>query len=178
MVEKFENEFAKYCGCEFTIGCGSGTAALWMTLIGLGVKPGDEIITTPSTFIATAEAISFCGATPVFVDVDDTLILYEGVGIHPWGFIYGEPYNTNKKLINQLKAFKGKIVNWSGGGRGYAEQVAKAILPSDLKYFTMSKFAVPPDINPGDIIVDDQLESFLSMKEYGIKVYGPFDDWK
>jgi dTDP-4-amino-4,6-dideoxygalactose transaminase len=69
MVNAFESQFARYCECEFAIGCGSGTEALWLALLSLGVGPGNEVITTPSTFIATSEAISFCGATPVFVDV-------------------------------------------------------------------------------------------------------------
>ena len=70
-VEKFEKDFAPFCGCPEAIGVGSGTEALWMALLALGVGPGDEVITVPNTFIATAEAISFCGATPVFVDVDE-----------------------------------------------------------------------------------------------------------
>ena len=69
-VEKFENEFAKYCGCTHAVGVASGTDALWLILLALGVGPGDEVITVPNTFIATAEAISLCGARPVFVDVD------------------------------------------------------------------------------------------------------------
>jgi dTDP-4-amino-4,6-dideoxygalactose transaminase len=69
-VADFEKAFASFCGCEFALGVGSGTAALWLTLRGLGIGSGDEVITTPNTFVATAEAISFCGATPVFVDVD------------------------------------------------------------------------------------------------------------
>jgi dTDP-4-amino-4,6-dideoxygalactose transaminase len=69
MTKAFESLFAPYCDCEFAIGCGSGTEALWLALIASGVGPGNEVITTPSTFIATSEAISFCGATPVFVDV-------------------------------------------------------------------------------------------------------------
>jgi dTDP-4-amino-4,6-dideoxygalactose transaminase len=70
-VEKFEHEFAHFCGCEHAIGVGSGTEALWLSLMALGVGPGDEVITVPNTFIATAEAISICGATPVFVDIDE-----------------------------------------------------------------------------------------------------------
>jgi dTDP-4-amino-4,6-dideoxygalactose transaminase len=69
-VADFEKKFASFCGCQFALGVGSGTAALLLALRGLGVGAGDEVITTPNTFIATAEAISFCGATPVFVDVD------------------------------------------------------------------------------------------------------------
>lgn len=70
-VQKFEEEFAAFCGTKQCIGVGSGTDALWLALVGLGIGPGDEVITVPNTFIATAEAISFCGAKPVFVDVDE-----------------------------------------------------------------------------------------------------------
>ncbi len=70
-VAEFEKAFAAYCGGPECVAVGSGTEALWMALLGLGVGPGDEVVTVPNTFIATAEAISFCGATPVFVDVDD-----------------------------------------------------------------------------------------------------------
>ena len=69
-VAQFEKEFAAFCGTKFAVGVGSGTDALWLALLGLGVGPGDEVITVPDTFIATAEAISWCGAKPVFVDVD------------------------------------------------------------------------------------------------------------
>jgi dTDP-4-amino-4,6-dideoxygalactose transaminase len=70
-VAGFENEFALFCRCQYAIGVGSGTEALWLTLLALGVGRGDEVITVPNTFIATAEAISLCGATPVFVDVSE-----------------------------------------------------------------------------------------------------------
>src|SRR6185295_13071501 len=70
-VTRFEQEFATYCGARHTIGLGHGTEALWAVLLAKGVGPGDEVITVPSTFMATAEAISFCGAKPVFVDIDE-----------------------------------------------------------------------------------------------------------
>ncbi|MCX5919177.1 MAG: DegT/DnrJ/EryC1/StrS family aminotransferase [Deltaproteobacteria bacterium] len=69
-VARFEKEFAAFCGCQEGIGVGSGTEALWLCLLALGIGPGDEVITVPNSFIATAEAISFCGASPAFVDVD------------------------------------------------------------------------------------------------------------
>ena len=70
-VARFEREFAAFCGTRHALGVGSGTDALWLTLLALGVGPGDEVITTPNSFMATAEAISLCGARPVFVDVDE-----------------------------------------------------------------------------------------------------------
>jgi dTDP-4-amino-4,6-dideoxygalactose transaminase len=70
-VKAFEDDFARFCGCTHAVGVGNGTDALWAALVAFGVGPGDEVITVPNTFIATAEAISFCGAHPVFVDVDE-----------------------------------------------------------------------------------------------------------
>jgi len=71
-VEAFEQAFAKYCGVKFAVGVNSGTMALQLALLALGAGPGDEVITVAQTFIATAEAISWVGATPVFLDVDNT----------------------------------------------------------------------------------------------------------
>jgi dTDP-4-amino-4,6-dideoxygalactose transaminase len=70
-VERFEVDFAAFCGTRHAVGLGSGTEALWLALLALGVGPGDEVITVPATFMATAEAITYCGATPVFVDVEE-----------------------------------------------------------------------------------------------------------
>jgi dTDP-4-amino-4,6-dideoxygalactose transaminase len=69
-VAKFEEEFAAFCHARYALGVGSGTDALWLSLLSLGVGQGDEVITTPYTSMATAEAVSFCGARPVFVDID------------------------------------------------------------------------------------------------------------
>jgi dTDP-4-amino-4,6-dideoxygalactose transaminase len=70
-VASFEQEFARYCGTNHAIGVGNGTDALWLTLLALDIGPGDEVLTVPSTFMATAEAISYCGARPTFVDIDE-----------------------------------------------------------------------------------------------------------
>ncbi len=69
-VEQFEKEFAAYCQCSSAAGVSSGTHALHLALLALGIGPGDEVITAANTFIATVEAISHCGATPVLVDCD------------------------------------------------------------------------------------------------------------
>ena len=73
-VDHFENEFAKYVGAKYTIATVNGTAALHIALKLADVNQNDEVITQPITFIATANAIVYCGANPIFVDVDaDTM---------------------------------------------------------------------------------------------------------
>ena len=69
-VEAFEEEFAAYCRVDHAIGVNTGTSALHLALLAAGVGPGDEVITVPFTFVASAAAISYTGARPVFVDID------------------------------------------------------------------------------------------------------------
>ena len=74
-VEAFESELAAYCGVDYAIGCASGTEAIALSLMALGVKEGDEVITVAHTAVPTATAISQIGARPVFVDVDQYLLM-------------------------------------------------------------------------------------------------------
>jgi dTDP-4-amino-4,6-dideoxygalactose transaminase len=69
-VAAFEKEFAAYCGTTHAIAVNTGTSALHLALLAAGVGPGDEVITVPFTFVATASAICYCGARPVFIDID------------------------------------------------------------------------------------------------------------
>jgi len=80
-VEKFEEDFAAYCSSQYAIGVGSGTEALWLALLAGGVGAGDEVITVANTFMATAEAITYCGAQPVFVDVNETTYTMDPAGL-------------------------------------------------------------------------------------------------
>jgi len=70
IVEKFEEEFAAYCGTKYAIATGNGTSALMVALVAAGIGGGDEVITTPFTFIASATSIIYAGAKPVFADID------------------------------------------------------------------------------------------------------------
>lgn len=107
-VEQFEREFAAYSSAAHGVGMNSGTSALHVALLALGVKPGDEVVTTPYTFVATAWAISYCGATPVFADIiPDTFLIDPDavakaitpktkaiIGVH----LYGQPVDLDPLL--------------------------------------------------------------------------------
>jgi hypothetical protein len=87
-----EREFAAYCNTKFALGVGSGTEAIQFALLACGVKPGDEVITTPHTFFATAEAIAVIGAIPVFADIDPATFSIN-------------PEEIEKKITRKTKAF-------------------------------------------------------------------------
>jgi len=70
VVSEFEGKFSRYLSCGYTVGVTSCTAALHLSLLACGIGPGDEVITTPMTFIASANSVIHAGATPIFVDVE------------------------------------------------------------------------------------------------------------
>jgi perosamine synthetase len=100
-VEAFEEKFATLCGVEHAVAVNTGTAALHVALLGLGVSPGDEVIVPSLTYVATASAVSYCGATPVLVDSEpgswnlDPTAVEAAVGPRTVGIVavhlYGHP---------------------------------------------------------------------------------------
>ena len=107
-IEEFERAFALYCGTQYSAGVSSGTAALHLGMMALGVGKGDEVIVPANTFIATVNSISYTGATPVFVDCDphtwqiDVKKIEEKItartkaiaGVH----LYGQPFDVDAVL--------------------------------------------------------------------------------
>lgn len=74
-VESFEREFARMCSCDYAVGVATGTDALFLSLKAMGIEQGDEVITVSHSFVATALAVIYTGATPVFVDIEDSSYL-------------------------------------------------------------------------------------------------------
>ena len=97
-LEEFEKKSAKFIGTKYAVGVASGSSALYLSLKACGIGPGDEVITTPHTWIITVNAIAECGAKPVFVDV-------------------GDDYNINPLLIEKKISKKTKAIvpmHWGG----------------------------------------------------------------
>jgi aminotransferase in exopolysaccharide biosynthesis len=107
-VEQFEEDIARYTGAQFAVAVSSGTAALHTALHAAGVVQHDEVITTPLTFVATCNAISYCGARPVFVDVDrDTLGLSPeclAEFLEQYGEVRGDGHCWNRSSGNIIRA--------------------------------------------------------------------------
>jgi len=114
-VQRFESEFAKLCGTRASLGVCNGTVALHLALLGLDVRPGDEVLVPSLTYIATANAVRYVGAEPVFVDVDPTTwcidpkLLEASITPRTKGIIavhlYGHPADMD--AINHLAAVHG-----------------------------------------------------------------------
>jgi dTDP-4-amino-4,6-dideoxygalactose transaminase len=118
-VKAFETEFAAYNECKHAVGVASGTDALVLSLLACGIKPGDEIITTPFTFIATGESISRCGAIPVFIDIEpdtfniDTSKIERKITARTKAILpvhlYGHPAKMDT-ILNLAKKYNLKII--------------------------------------------------------------------
>ena len=92
LVERFEQDIAKYCGAKYAVAVNSGTSALHIAALAAGIKEGDEVITSPITFVASANCVLYCGGKPVFADV-----LPDTINIDPGSI--EKNINTNTKAI-------------------------------------------------------------------------------
>lgn len=118
-IQELEKSLEEFTGAKYAVSCSNGTDALLLAMMALGIKPGDEVITTPFTFIATAETIAFLGATPIFVDIDEKTyninpdLIEEKITSKTKAIIpvslYGQPADMNK--INQIaKKYNIKVI--------------------------------------------------------------------
>ena len=112
-VTQFEREAASYCGCREAIGVSSGTDALLLALMGLGIGQGDEVLTTPYSFFATAGTIARVGARPVFCDIEADTFNLDPLAVRRW-------------LQSHAEHRDGQLIDSSTGGR------IRALLPVHL----------------------------------------------
>lgn len=145
-VAELEGQLADYCGVKRCVGCASGTDALLMALMAIGVGPGDAVLTTPFTFIATAEVIALLGATPVFVDIDPVTFNISPVAL--------------EKAVQAVKAGDAGVYPLPKAARD-GRLKPKAVIPVDL-------FGLPADYEAieaiakehGLYIIEDAAQSF------------------
>ncbi|MDP4278163.1 MAG: aminotransferase class I/II-fold pyridoxal phosphate-dependent enzyme, partial [Bacteroidota bacterium] len=76
-IKEFEEAFARYIGCKYAVAVSNGTAALHISAMTMKVKPGDKVITTPITFVASANCVRYCGGEVVFADIDPKTYLLD-----------------------------------------------------------------------------------------------------
>lgn len=134
-LKSFEEEFAKFCGVRYGVGVASGSVALDLAVMSLGVGPGDEVILPAHTFIATAEAVSHAGAKPVFVDIDertyniDPLLIEKAltkktkiiIPVH----LYGQPADMDR-ILKIAKKYQLKVLEDAAQAHG-AEYKGKRV---------------------------------------------------
>ena len=96
-IKKFEDSFAEYVGVKYAVAVSNGTAALHLSTMALDVNPGDKVITTPNTFIASANCVKYCGGEVVFVDIDPSTYLLDIDKVRD--LLKNEPIGTYKGII-------------------------------------------------------------------------------
>ena len=183
-IKSFEKEFAEYIGVKHAVSVANGSDALYICLLGLGIEPGDEVITTPFTFIATSEAITRIGAKPVFVDINpDTYNIDENeiekaitvktkaiLPVH----LYGKCCNMDK--INSIaKQYNLKIVEDACQAAGSSYHNRKAGSLGDAACFSFFPTKTLGCEGDGGIITtndDDLAEICFSLRSHGFGVGG------
>jgi dTDP-4-amino-4,6-dideoxygalactose transaminase len=153
---EFEKKLAKYLGVKYVVGTSSGTAALHLALLALNIGPGDEVITTPFSFVATANAILYVGAKPVFVDVEkdtgniDASLIEKAITKKTKAIIpvhlYGQMCDM-KKINKIAKKYKLKVVE---DAAHCLEGKRDGIRPGQLSDLVMFSFYATKNITSGE----------------------------
>ncbi|MDP3426525.1 MAG: aminotransferase class I/II-fold pyridoxal phosphate-dependent enzyme, partial [Humidesulfovibrio sp.] len=149
-VARLEERLAGYCGTRYAVGCASGTDALMMALMALGVGPGDAVFCPPFTFMATAEVVALLGATPVFVDVD--------------------PVTCNMdpaRLDLAVRAVRAGDASLHPLPQQAAKLTPKAVIPVDL-FGLLADYAalLPVAAAHGLFVIEDAAQAFGATQEF------------
>lgn len=185
LVSKFETEFATYCNTTYCVGVSSGTAALFLSLKALGIKEGDEVIIPSHTFIATAMAVSQCGAKPIFVDVDQASwnITWEHISpkinaktkaiivVH----IYGNPVDI-QTIVEESKKIKLPVIEDAAQAHGAIYQNQKIGSLADIACFSFYPSKNLGALGEGGAVVTN--DEKLAHKIFQLRDYGRSDKYK
>lgn len=184
-VQKFEEEFAGYCEAKYCAGVSSGTAALFLTLKAIGIQEGDEVIVPSHTFVATAMAVSQCGATPVFTDVDEKTwnITWENISnkITPQTkaiivvHIYGNPVNMDP-ILSEAKKRKFLVIEDACQAHGAYHQGKRIGSLSDAACFSFYPSKNLGTLGEGGAVVTNDKNLYQSIKMW--RDYGRSDKYK
>ncbi len=150
-VAKIEERLAAYCGVRHAVGCASGTDALTMALLALGVGPGDAVFCPPFTFMATAEAPALLGATPVFVDIDPVTLNLDAAKL--------------EAAIKAVRTGDGTLHPLPGG---CGKLTPKAVIPVDL-FGLLADYKAILEVSAagGVYVIEDAAQSFGATVELG-----------
>lgn len=178
-VEGLERELAEYCDAKFAIGCASGSDALLLALMAVGVGPGDEVITTPYSFFATVSAVTRLGAVPVFVDIDrktfnldveqvETKITPRTKAVQPV-HLYGQCAET-AKLVETTRTRGVAVVEDAAQAIGAAEDGRQAGTIGDVGCFSFYPSKNLGGMGDGGFMTTDDEE--LAHKLRALRVHG------
>lgn len=180
-VERFEKEFAKFCGVKYCVSVASGTEALFLSLKVLGIGKGDEVITVPNSFIATALAIIYTGAKPVFVDINsntynidinliERTITSKTKAIIPV-HLYGQPADMDP-ILEIAKKYKLKVIEDACQAHGALYKDRKIGSIGDLAAFSFYPVKNLGAYGDGGAITTNKkvlAEKLILLRNYGQK---------
>jgi dTDP-4-amino-4,6-dideoxygalactose transaminase len=181
-VSAFEEATAQYIGSRYAIGCASGSDALLLSLMAMGVKAGDEVITVPFTFFATAGAISRIGAKPVFVDIQpdtfniDPSLIEKAITLHTKAIIPVHLFGqcADMAVINEIAGRKNvKVIEDACQAIGAAQQGKRAGVLGDTGCFSFFPTKNLGGFGDGGLITTDDkslAESMAMLRVHGSQV--------
>jgi perosamine synthetase len=184
-IARFERAFAEFCGVRNAIACSSGTAALHLALLALGVGPGDEVIVPTLTYVATANAVMYCGAQPVFVDSEpatwnlDPALLEARITPRTRGIVvvhlYGHPADM-QAVLDVARRHGLFVVEDAAEGLGAEARCRRVGAIGDLAAFSFYGNKIVTTGEGGMVTCDDDLLAarVQRFKEQGIALGRPY----
>jgi perosamine synthetase len=164
-IQRFETAFAQFCGVRHAVSCSTGTAALHLALLALGIGPGDEVIAPTLTYVATANAITYCGAYPVFVDSDphtwnlDPSLLEEAITPRSKAIVvvhlYGNPVDMDP-VLRTARAHGLPVVEDAAQAHGAEYKGQRVGALGDIGTFSFYGSKILTTGQGGMVVTDDE----------------------